>query len=100
MLLPLLRLTVASQVVVENIKLERELEEHRAARKMAAEICRTGKPLLFTSMNPHAQAAASFVEPNIIVGKSKKKRLNGAAIDIMQVCPEATAEYSPMSYLN
>lgn len=78
-------------MVLENIKLEKELEERKAARKMAAEICRTGKPLLLSSSSNQSQAkpaaAAAAVAPATAgSGKSKKKRPNGVLNEVKQVC--------------
>lgn len=81
-----------SQVVLENIKLEKELEERKAARKMAAEICRTGKPLLLSSSSnqsqakPAAAAAVAVAPATAGSGKSKKKRPNGVLNEVKQVC--------------
>ena len=47
-----LQVALMQQVVIENIKLGKELEERKAARKMAADICRSGKPLQFPSQGP------------------------------------------------
>ena len=81
------RVSYMLQVVLENIQLEKELEERKAARKMAAEICLTGKPLLLTGLTAHNQAQPAAVPPTATGSKNKKKRSNGILTEFKQVSP-------------
>lgn len=67
---------------------------------MAAEICRTGKPLLLTGLAPYNQAKPAAAPPLAAGSKSKKKRLNGVLAEVKQVGPDNVMKESTVDLVS